>query len=343
MYIRRNIRLGLVAKFAWFNLFIFTLWSGGVVYIYHLFLHWDINIGIPFLPLSTIGIAVAFYIGFKNNASYDRFWEGRKIWGGIVNYSRTWSNQVLSFVNNRHAHVKLSDEELKDIHTNLIYHHIAWFNALRLHLRQPSSFSRKHKKAIRKMLTEGTDERQRWDDEVGGYFDREEYCYLIELKNTPAQIIRHQGKALKDLEEKGLIEDFRHMEMMRVLEEFYNLQGKCERIKNTPFPRQYAFFSKIFTWIFILLLPFGMVREFDAMGGDAVHSFIWLTVPFCVLISWIFITMENVGDSSEDPFEGYINDVPMTALSRTIEIDLREMLGETDLPEKIKPVHDVLL
>ena len=125
---------------------------------------------------------------------------------------------------------------------------------------------------------------------------------------------------------------------MATLEEAYNLQGKCERIKNTPLPRQYAYFSKVFTWIFIILLPFGMVGEFAKMG----HGLIWLTVPFCVLISWVFITMEIVGDNSEDPFEGFVNDVPMTALCRTIEIDLREMLGETELPEKIKPVNDVL-
>jgi len=136
-----------------------------------------------------------------------------------------------------------------------------------------------------------------------------------------------------------LVDDFRHMEMMRVLEEFYNLQGKCERIKNTPFPRQYAFFSKIFTWIFILLLPFGLIGEFAKMG----HDLIWLTIPFSVLISWIFITMEIVGDNSEDPFENFANDVPMSALTRTIEIDLREMLGETDLPPKVQAVNDILM
>lgn len=83
-----------------------------------------------------------------------------------------------------------------------------------------------------------------------------------------------------------------------------------------------------------------MVGEFASFGG---HNLIWLTVPFCVLISWIFITMELVGDNSEDPFENFVNDVPMTALCRTIEIDLREMLGETDLPPKIQPVNDILM
>ncbi len=130
------------------------------------------------------------------------------------------------------------------------------------------------------------------------------------------------------------------MQMMRCLEEFYNLQGMCERIKNTPFPRQYAYFSTVFVWIFIILLPFGLVQEFNKIADGAI---VWLTVPFSVLISWIFITIEAVGDNSEDPFENYINDVPMTAISRTIEIDLREMLGEVDLPPKTEPVNDVLL
>ena len=79
--------------------------------------------------------------------------------------------------------------------------------------------------------------------------------------------------------------------------------------------------------------------EFAKMG----HQMAFLTVPFSVLVSWVFITMEIVGDNSEDPFENFINDVPMTALCRTIEIDLREMLCETDLPPKIMPEMDILM
>ena len=95
----------------------------------------------------------------------------------------------------------------------------------------------------------------------------------------------------------------------------------------------------VFTWIFILLLPFGMLGEFAKMG----HHMQWLAIPFCVLISWVFITMEQIGDNSEDPFEGFVNDVPMTALCRTIEIDLREMLGETDLPDKVQAQNGILM
>jgi putative membrane protein len=325
-------------RFAWWNLLIFTIWGSAVVWYYHHMEHHDINIAIPFLPLSTIGIAVAFYIGFKNNAAYDRFWEARKIWGGIVNYSRTWGNQVMSFVSNG-FNKDISDEELHNIRRELIYRHVAWLNALRLQLRQPSSFSLRRSHSI-KSLSIGSPERKHWDEEVGALLCKDDYLALFEKKNTATQLIRQQGEDLKELfEDKRLIEHFRHMELMKVLEEFYNLQGKCERIKNTPFPRQYAFFSKVFTWIFIILLPIGLVGQFSEMG----HSFIWLTVPFSVLISWIFITMEVVGDNSEDPFENFVNDVPMTALCRTIEIDLREMLGETDLPPKIQPVNDILM
>ena len=94
----------------------------------------------------------------------------------------------------------------------------------------------------------------------------------------------------------------------------------------------------MFTWIFVALLPFAIVGEMSSHG-----NLIWLTVPICVLISWVFYTMETVGDSSEDPFENFINDVPMTALCRTIEIDLRQMMSEKNVPEPLKPVNDILM
>lgn len=340
MYVYRNINWKIILSFAWKNVLFFLIYGSIVVYIYHHLEHHDINIAIPFSPISTIGIAVAFYLGFKNNQSYDRFWEGRKIWGGIVNYSRTWGNQVLSFVNNDHAKEALSSEEIFDIQQRLIYRHIAWINALRLQLRVPSSFSLSESRRSNAKMYQGKPGGEDWKNDVASFLSCNEEVNIIEdKKNTATQIIRAQGEECKGLRQKGLIEDFRHMELMHSMEEFYNLQGKCERIKNTPLPRQYSYFSAVFVWIFILLLPFGLVGEFHNMG----HNFIWLTVPFFALIAWIFLTMELVGDSSEDPFENFINDVPMTALCRTIEIDLREMLGETELPPKITPVKGVLM
>ena len=95
----------------------------------------------------------------------------------------------------------------------------------------------------------------------------------------------------------------------------------------------------MFTWIFIILLPFGLLGQFADMG----HSMELIAIPFGVLISWIFLTMETVGDSSEDPFDNFINDVPMTALCRTIERDLREMLGEIDIPPSVVAQDGILM
>jgi len=343
MYVLRKISPMIILRFAWKYLIFFVLWSALAVYLFHFFDHQGVNIAIPFLPLSTIGIAVSFYVGFKNNSAYDRFWEARKIWGGIVNYSRTWGNQVHSFLAEINSDSgKVSCNVIIE-QQQLIYRHIAWLYALKLQLRRPSSFSIKLSRT-RKALGEDQPERKHWNKEVMPLLDLNEYKELVNFANPATQLIRRQGQALQDLAEKhDAINEFRFMEMMRVQEEFYNLQGKCERIKNTPFPRQYAHFSSIFTWIFILLLPYGLVGLFVDMDSQDMHSVMWLTVPFSTLISWIFYTMEVVGDSSEDPFEGFINDVPMNALCRTIEIDLREMLGEKDLPEKVLAENGILM
>ena len=134
--------------------------------------------------------------------------------------------------------------------------------------------------------------------------------------------------------------------MMRCLEEFYNFQGMCKRIKNTPFPRQFAFFTRVFTNIFVLLLPLGLLNVFESEivsnQVSAPEWYIFLVIPLSILISWIFLTWEVVGGNSEDPFENKPNDVPMTALTRTIEIDLRDMLDESDLPERVQPKDNIL-
>lgn len=170
--------------------------------------------------------------------------------------------------------------------------------------------------------------------------DHEEHDRVINYKNTATQLIDIQSQELKKLREQDLIDDFRHMELQKVLNDFYTHQGKCERIKKFPLPRQYASMSFVFVSIFIVLLPFGMIPAFMEMSPQWGH---WISVPFVALLGWVFVMMELIGDNSENPFEGMGNDIPMLSLCRTIEIDLREMLGETDLPEPIQPVNNVLM
>ena len=167
------------------------------------------------------------------------------------------------------------------------------------------------------------------------YLSEGDYNYMMSKGNKASHLLSIQSSYFKALREKNLIEDFRHMELANMIKEFYTLQGKSERIKNFPFPRQYATVNLIFVWIFIILLPFGMLNIVSGMNNPL---FIWLTIPLCVLVSWVFIMMELIGDYSENPFEGLYNDVPISSLARSIEIDIREMLEETDLPEPVQPV-----
>lgn len=129
------------------------------------------------------------------------------------------------------------------------------------------------------------------------------------------------------------------MELEKVLVDLYAQQGKCERIKNFPYPRQFGTLNLIFTRLFINLVPFGMLGEFSKLGDGA----IWLTVPFSALVAWVFNMMEKIGEATENPFEGSANDVPITAITRTIEIDLREMLGERDIPPPLQPKNNILM
>lgn len=331
MYVKRNIRWNVILRFAWKNLLIFTIWASLVTFLFVYCNQQSINVGIPFLPLSTIGIAVAFYVGFKNNQSYDRFWEGRKVWGQIVNSSRSFAAKIL-------AYTKHIPEE-KPAAKRIIYRQLAWINALRIQLRATTIFDRKN---ISYVPNFGLRNDRECKDCIDFFLEGDDYSQIVDKANAASQLLRIQSEHLTQLKNNKLITDFEHVNLMKEIEILYDQQGKCERIKNTPFPRQYAYFSSVFVWIFILLLPFGLVEEFHQIDGD---STVWLTVPFSILISWIFSTIEIVGDNSEDPFENYVNDVPMSAICRTIEIDLMEMVGESkeNIPTKMQPIGDVLL
>lgn len=342
MYIKRNISLRLVLRYAWLIVAYALTWNL-IVFSAYYFLKWTF-IDIPFQPISVIGIAVAFFIGFKNNQSYDRFWEGRKIWGAIVNYSRTWGNQVLHVISAETKQTMTADQ-LTEERRVLVYRHIAWLHALRLQLRQPSSFSLKDNALVEHMMTRHRGN-ERICEVIAPYLSEQENEDVRGRRNIATQLVKLQGRHLQQLKEKHqLMDGFDFTMMMRCLEEFYNFQGRCERIKNTPFPRQYAYFSKLFTYIFVLLLPFGLLNVFDEqfLDSQGLNSiYIFSIVPLSVLISWIFLTWEVIGDNSEDPFENKPNDVPMTSLTRTIEIDLRDMLDEEELPEKAQPVENIL-
>ena len=311
--------------------------------VYLLYAQFDLTfLRLPFLPVSTIGTAVAFYVGFKNNSAYDRFWEGRKIWGGIVNVSRTWATNVMSYID-----VGDDSERAKNARRELIYRQLAWINALRLQLRKTSRFDDAPARATKQRLERHAAHlRSNWDDELAPFLSSEELASVSAQVNPATHLLNRQGTVLAGYVSDERLDLFHQIAMMKLVEECYGLQGKCERIKNTPFPRQYAEFSRVFTRVFTFLVPFGLLDVFGDHFGELGTLETWLAVIPMVaassLISWVFTTMEGIGDASEDPFERSMNDVPMNALCRTIERDLRQLLGETELPAKEERIDNLL-
>ncbi len=316
----------------------------------------------PWTPIAVLGTAVAFIIGFKNNACYDRMWEARKIWGGVVNSSRSWGIMVRDFVNNKHTkNDHLTNEGLKAVKLKLINRHIAWMTAHRYTLRAPKQWedSMSNKSNIEFMERHGhviPEKEKPLKEALTPYLDEKELDYVMSKSNKATTLIALQSKQIKELEENGHIWEFSYLEMNNMLVEFYTLQGKNERIKNFPYPRQYATLNFSFVWIFIILLPFGVMSIFEDMGSSLLENamrnssalqtflykhFIWFAIPFCMAISWVFNSIERIGESCENPFEGLPSDIPITTMSRGIEIDLLEMLDEENIPKPIPAIHDV--
>lgn len=360
MYTKRNYKLIDMIKWTKKDTFIFLIIAIIPVVLYDIVgIKW---LHLPWLPIALIGTAVAFLVSFKNNASYDRLWEARKIWGGITNSSRSFSILVNDLITNEKT-PNVSDEALQAIKKTIINRHIAWMTAHRYSLRQskPWEFflqnlrNKKFKNLyqIRELLIP-------FEEAISPYLSESEYQRIKDKRSIPSQIISLQSNHLKALKSEGLIWEFSHLELEKLLIEFYTLQGKNERIKNFPYPRQFATLNLFIVWIFILLIPYGIMNEFDKIGDallqvetnfessflNQTHHFIssyfvWFTIPFSVMVSWIFQTMERVGEVSENPFEGTANDVPITTMSRDIEIDILQIIGEDDVPESIPAIYDI--
>lgn len=299
------------------------------------FLDWT-WLGIPWVPVALIGTAAAFITGFRNTQTYNRLWEARQIWGAIVNNSRTWGIMVRDFVRD-------DDKDLERYyHQQLFYRHFAWLTALRFQLREIKSWETVKTKPYNLEYLAYYDVPE-WQSDLGeelkNYLSEPEHHYILAKKNRAAQIVALQSKQLRALHESGNISNLNYVEMENLLKELYDQQGKNERIKNFPYPRQFASISIYFVYMLTFLLPLGFLSEFAKLG----EHYIWLTIPFSTLVGWVFLTLEQVGESTENPFEGSANDVPITSMSRAIEIDMREMLDETDLPVAIGPTNNILM
>ncbi|MFT6872815.1 MAG: putative membrane protein [Roseivirga sp.] len=343
MIVSKGISFIKIIQWSWIHILWLLLFSSCIATLYYFNI---LKITIPWLPISVIGTAVAFFVGFKNNQAYDRMWEARKIWGGLVNDSRIWGMQIDGYITDT-FNKDISTEELQEIKKRIIYRHIAWLYLHRIQLLVPTSWERINqsvkdaKKAgfYQEKFGIGLAEDDLEGLDLSELISVEELDHLRTRKNISTQIINNQSQELTKLRKQAIIDDFRHVELMGVLSNFTKLQGRNERIKKFPLPRQYANTSRYFVGIFLLLFPFSMIPELMAIGEFG----FWISIPITALVGWVYVMMELVGDYTENPFQGMANDIPMLSLCRTVEIDLREILKETNLPDPIKAKKNILM
>ncbi len=270
-------------------------------------------VALPFSIAATLGGALAIFIGFRNNNAYARWWEARTLWGGIVNSCRVLARLVTTFADS-HAHQPTYDRARSDtFKRELVYLTIAWAHAMRMHLRVQANWDE-----LDPLLPDGSRTR------------------LLGAQNKPNVLMQQMGHRIYQAMADGTLGGFDSFQMEGQLLALTNYQGGCDRIKNTPLLRQYHYFTRLFLQVFMVLLPFCLVADLDKMNIG------WAVIPIAVLISFVFAIIGKVGEVNEDPFEARITDVPLTAICNTIERDLRELLGETELPTKLQPVDGYL-
>ncbi len=252
---------------------------------------------LPGLPLGVVGGAIGIFTSFRTNSAYDRWWEGRRLWGSLVNASRHWASQVLTYLP--------ADDEDDAVRERLVLRHIGYVHTLRclLRLQDPSK-----------------------DPDVQRFVPADELESIARSSNATYVLLHRQLEELQAQVRANRLDLF-HLQLMdATVRSLLDVQGGCERIKKTPFPRGYGFIAERLILAFSLLFPLGVV---DDMG--------WLAIPMSVLVCTGFLLISEVGRVLEDPFTMFWPALPLSALSTTIEINLRERLGESDLPAMPRP------
>ncbi|MDQ3393962.1 MAG: hypothetical protein M3512_07615 [Bacteroidota bacterium] len=320
MILRRNLKFSVILHYTWRNLLYYISLSTFLVVIHDYF--GIVVLESPSYTISALGIALAIFLGFKNDHAYDRWWEARKIWGLLVNYSRAWTRQATTFII---PTGQQEIEEVKKFQKMLVYRHIAFVHALRVFLRKNHEYNKTEQVELYQDLNLYSDS--------SAFISLNEYQIFRSQDNPPNSLIQKQGEDLQFAFKKGWLSDYRFVKMEETLVDFNDIQGMCERIKNTPLPRQYTFFSRIFVLIHCTLLPMVFISDIG-----------WMTIPISLAVSFVFLALDLIGERTEDPFENRLEDTPMTSLGLTIETNLKEQLKESKetFPPKYKAEDGIL-
>ncbi len=298
MIIHRGIDIRRLARHIGPHLIVLLAYDVIVTYLY-VGVGWQ-WVSVDNLPLPLLGSAIALIVTFRNNAAYDRWWEARTLWGAVVNNSRSFARCLIAMT---------GDPALQ---ARLIRHQIAYALTLRCHLlRKPSG------DVLERYLPDGTAAR------------------LRSVANVPAAIQNAIARELASARDRQVVDGFGIAALDRVLGDLANAQGGLERIKNTPLPRQYSHFPQVFTRVYCLLLPVGLV-----------HDLGYVTPIGSTVIGFMFLALDRIGRDLEDPFEATLHDIPMRAITRSIEIDLLQTINgmghDTAVPNPVEAKDGVL-
>ncbi len=306
MIVPKSASLARMLQYVGLPLLGLIAWDVIIVLAYKM-LHWE-WVGSRNVPLALYGSAIGIIVGFRNNSAYARWWEARTLWGAIVNNSRSFGRQVFTTLGAFAATHGQEEAEVMAMSRGLVYRQIAFVHALRQQLRGLDPIA-----------------------EIRGLIPDTELAALAGEKNVSLSIQRTMGTMLRQARHRGWIDILEWQNMDRNLDDLMDAQGGAERIKNTPMPKQYDFFPMLFVQIYCVLLPIGMVEQLG-----------WFTPLGSTLVGFMFLALDKIGRDLEDPFDNTVYDVPLTAITRTIEINLRQILNEKELPPAIAPDHGVL-
>ncbi|WP_090691112.1 bestrophin family protein [Nitrosomonas sp. Nm34] len=254
-------------------------------------------------PFLLLGVIMGIFLAFRNNASYDKFWEGRKLWGGLVNTSRSLTRQACFMLDSVQDSV-----ELQHLREAFVKRVIAFAHALRCHLRNEDLAG-----------------------EINKFLPAEDLSMVIQSTHRPLAILQQLGRDLAFARNRRWLNEFSYPFMDAQLNELSNILGACERIKNTPIPFSYRVLIHRIVASYCFLLPFGLVETTGI-----------LTPLVVLMISYAFFELDAIGDELEDPFGLHPNDLPLAAISRNIEINLLELMNDCNRPEALKPEGDIL-
>lgn len=268
---------------------------------------WDLKITLTTIPFTLIGLPIAIFLGFRNNSAYDRFWEGRKLWGELLLRSRNLARQCTGLIEGDGP--ALARNGLHDVRVRMVMRAIAYSCALRDMLRH-----------------------RPLDPLLAGLLQPQEFAQLEGQRNQPDALMRHMGQDLGRCIREGRIDSCLAANIDHTLSAMTAAAASCERIKNTPIPFSYSVLLHRTAYLYCFLLPFGLV---DTIG--------FMTPVVVAIVAYTFFGLDALGDELEEPFGMEPNDLPLDAICRAIEIDLRSALGDEDIPPPLEAVDFCLM